>query len=152
MSPPFSGSKNEPSNEESSAKHVAMSPSACVQITLLHFHRTCGCGGNALVFGRCSVRASTRTCTILRFRAVFLVSLIVCLMVCRLASYLPLPLRFFPVYFHQSSYHFVLCNVIYRLSTMNRPVFGDVLKISRFFFQMLKVSCLLQEFKFLPKY
>jgi hypothetical protein len=33
---------------------------------------------------------------------------------------------------------------------MKRPDFGGVLKIVNFFFQMLKVSSVLQEFKFRP--
>jgi hypothetical protein len=41
-------------------------------------------------------------------------------------------------------------SVSYRVSTMKRPDF-DVLKTGKFFSYMLRVSCILQEFKFPPK-
>lgn len=45
---------------------------------------------------------------------------------------------------------FVIMFLLYRVSTMERPDFGDVLKIGRWsFFQVLRVSCVLQYFKFL---
>jgi hypothetical protein len=40
---------------------------------------------------------------------------------------------------------------MYRVSTMKRPGFGDVLKIGNFF-RVLRVSCVLQEFKIPPKF
>jgi hypothetical protein len=40
----------------------------------------------------------------------------------------------------------------YVVSTMKRPDFEDVLKIVKWEFQVLRVSCVLQEFKFPPKF
>jgi hypothetical protein len=37
------------------------------------------------------------------------------------------------------------------MSSMKRPDFREFLKIGKCFFQVLRVSCVLQEFKFLPK-
>jgi hypothetical protein len=35
---------------------------------------------------------------------------------------------------------------------MKLPDFGDILKIGLFFIEALRVSCVLQEFKFMPKF
>jgi hypothetical protein len=40
----------------------------------------------------------------------------------------------------------------YRISTMKRPEFGGILKMYKFFFQVLRVPCLLKEYKSPPKY